>query len=185
MAFIEKLTARFIESQFDYIESGEPFINKARAESNSIDAKADRIRFLAGLLEEIHRLYDEHKLECTSPHDCRENFAYENAQYFLTQELGRLDVVIDKDAFTTEEKVDALAKLDRILNELEQLKCGQEIIAADLEELRTLIYLGKKKWYRQVFGTIGSWTAAGMISETVSKGLLSELQTGFIQWLGS
>ena len=95
---------------------------------------------------------------------------------------------MDEDAFTTEEKNAQSDRLDQILSDLSSLKAGQEAIWTDmqeqLDELRSYFFLGKKKWYRLAAGTFGEMVTSGVISETVSKGLLGELSKASAQLLG-
>lgn len=188
MGFITQLAERFNEDNFDNVEAHQSFIAKAKSQVADIDDKRDRISFLTTVLEENRRRYDEHKPKCSAPDRCGLNFAHENVGYSLTQELTRLGAVMDEDAFTAEEKDAQSDKLDQILNDLSSLKAGQEVIWTDiqeqLEELRSYFFLGKKKWYRLAAGTFGEMVASGMISESVSKGLLAELGKASAQLLG-
>ena len=188
MSFITHLANRFNEDNFDNVEAYPDFIAKAKSQVADIDDKRDRMKFLATILEENRRRYDEHMPKCTAPDTCRSNFAYESVGYFLTQELTRLGAVMDEDAFTTDEKDVQSDKLDQILEDLSSLKAGQEAIWTDmqeqLEELRSYFFLGKKKWYRLAAGTLGEMVASGLISETISKGLLAELSKASTKLLG-
>ncbi|QQR85357.1 MAG: hypothetical protein IPJ76_12135 [Flavobacteriales bacterium] len=188
MSFITQLAERFNEENFDNVDAHGKFISQAKGQISAIDSKRDRIEFLTVVLEENRRRYDEHKPKCGSPSSCQLNFAHESVGYFLTQELTRLGAVVDEDAFTPEEKDAKSDKLDQVLNDLSSLKAGQGAIWTDmqeqLDELRSYFFLGKKKWYRLAAGTFGEMVLSGMISESVSKGLLSELNKASAHLLG-
>lgn len=136
----------------------------------------DKIKYLNIVLDENYKIYDIHKTNCSNPEKCLTNFSHESIAYFLGNELKNLGVDINGDTFTLEDKKEADSKLEKILEELQTLKDGQQIIyeqlTKDVEELKELYYLGKKKWYRQFIGTALEMTASGIVSETASKNII-------------
>jgi len=170
MDVIRQLADEFMERKRGHIEE-ETFIPKAREAAHEIDAKSDRVKFLTHIMEDVTKWIDKHRLACKKT-DCGPQAAYRKVSYFLNQELARLDVVVDQDAFTTSERDAMHEKLDTILNELAQIKKGQGIVAQDVEDLKDLMYLGKQKWYRQYVGTVSEWVASGIVEEATAKPLV-------------
>lgn len=154
-------------------------IDVAREQLNEIDSHYDRIKFLNIAMEGNARTYDVHKLDCKKPDSCRINFAHESITYFLAQELGRLGVSLNEDTFTIEEKDEADSRLEKILMDLAELKRGHQIIYDDLREeineLKELYFLGKKKWQQILVGKCVEMVAGGVIGETVSKQIIDEV----------
>jgi len=78
--------------------------------------------------------------------------------------------------FDNQEKLDLDRKLDKILEDIQQMKMGQEAIYNDLfdeiEELKKMYFLGKKNWKQMLAGKTVDMVAGGVIGETVSKKLV-------------
>ncbi len=164
------------------------FIDLAKEKLYDIDNHSDKIKFINILLENNNTEYDKHKPNCTNPTGCPQNYAHENVTYYLSQELGRLGVQLNEDTFTVEEKAHAESKLDQILRDLIEVKLGQQIIYEDLNkeinELRDLYFLGKKKWYQLLVGKGVDMVASGIVSETVSKELIDTVKISFPKLTG-
>ncbi|HMN05070.1 MAG TPA: hypothetical protein PKD45_05025 [Flavobacteriales bacterium] len=174
MNVIRQLAAEFIEENRDYYGSKD-YLPKARQAIHDIDSKADRIQFLSLLLEDQVSWITKHRHDgCDNP-DCSFEKAYIRNHYFLNQELKRIGVRVDEDGFTSEERDTIMDRLDQILNELEQIKDGQGIVAQDVEDLKDLMYLGKRRWKRQFAATVGEWVGAGMVSKVVVEPLVQEV----------
>lgn len=173
MDVIRQLANEFLERERDYIEA-DAFIPKARKAAKEIDAKADRVQFLTLIMQGLTKWYEDH-LPCNET-NCWMDPPYKKASYFLSQELARLDVRVDTNTFTSVERDALLAKLDKVLEELEQIKAGQGVVAEEVEELKDLMYLGKQKWHRQYVGTVSDWVASGVITEATAKPLLEAIR---------
>ena len=185
MDFIKKMAEEFVS---DYLDNRQPnskkIIDSVKNMIYEISSVSDRIKYLSIVLEGNSRVYEQHKLICTKPVDCPNNFEHEAITYFLGQELIELGVVLDGDVFTKEEKREADDKLENVLSELQSLRDGQEIIynqvVKEIEELKELYYLGKKKWYRQFMGTAVEMTVSGVISETISKSIIESFKKNIL-----
>lgn len=63
------------------------------------------------------------------------------------------------------------------------MKHGQQIIYEELtdeiNELKNLLFLGKKKWYQLLVGKSVEMVASGIVSETVVKGILDNSKISF------
>jgi predicted transcriptional regulator len=79
--------------------------------------------------------------------------------------------------FTEQEKKEMNAKIDKILDEVEKIQTGNEIIwtnmKEDLEELKGMYYLNKKNWRQLMTGKLSEMVASGIVSETISLRLAS------------
>jgi hypothetical protein len=168
-----------------YLEKGftkyQEFIDAAKNELGDIDSPGDKIKFINTLLDSNNSEYSKHLPECTNPTGCPQNYAYEKVAYYLTRELNRLGVKLDDDTFTQDEKNQAESKLDQILKDLNEVKLGQQIIYEDLtkeiNELRDLYFLGKKKWYQLFLGKSIDMIASGIVSETISKQIIETVKS--------
>ena len=176
-----------------YFEGGiskyKDLIDSAKDIVNDIDNALDKIRFLNFILERNNSDYSAHKLVCQDPEHCSQNVAHENITYYLTQELNRLGVQFNEDTFSEEEKCKADSTLEQILKDVQEIKLGQEIIYEDLtkeiNELKDLYFLGKKKWYQLLIGKSVEMAAGGIVSETISKQILEGLKNAWPILIGN
>lgn len=93
------------------------------------------------------------------------------------------------ESFTYEEMQSANDKLEIIIQEIEKLKAGQEVIwtdvRKDIEELKALYTLGKKNWRQLLLGKLTEMTAAGLVGDTLSKTIeemLKPIVSTFLPW---
>jgi len=172
--------AKQLTKRYDVREYKE-LIDAVKDKLYDIDNQFDKIKFVKYVLEDNIAKYEKHKPVCKKPDTCQINFGHETISYYLTQELGRLGVQLNEDTFTEEEKEMAESKLDQILKDLKEVKAGQQVIYEDLlkevEELKELYFLGKKKWYQLLIGKSVDMAASGVVSETISKGIIAQIKT--------
>lgn len=180
MDIVEKISKNFIEDNFLYGGwNNESLIEKIRGKLYDFDSKIAKIKFLSLFVCDANELYLKHYNVCNEKDECETNFQYESLIYYLKQELERLDIIVNEDTFTLSEKLDVESKLDEILKNFDELKKGQEIIYEDLlkeiEELKSMLFLGKRKWHQLLLGKFTEMTLSGIISETVSKQIIENV----------
>lgn len=180
MDIIIEKAKRVIKNNYQDLRNYDQILNLVKEILSDIDSKLDKIKFLNYLLESNNKLLEEHNVSCEEPETCAQNYGFENITYYLSQELNRLGVGIDFDVVTTEEKNAMEVKLNQILKDFEELKLGHQIIYEDLlkelNELKDLYYLGKKKWYQLLIGKSFEMVAKSIISETIFKQLLEDIK---------
>ncbi|MBP9134684.1 MAG: hypothetical protein KBF75_11695 [Saprospiraceae bacterium] len=149
--------------------------SKIYSELLNINNPGDKVKFIQTILEKANNDLIDHKLGCKKE-NCGYDFGVENIKYNLNQELEDLGVVLNEDTFTFEEKSSVDEKLDKILKDLNEVKLGQEMIYDDLkeeiEQLRNLLFLGKKKWHQLFLGFVVEKTTEDIFSATVSSEIL-------------
>ena len=180
MNYINKRAEKFVRNYISgQVTEHKIVIDEAKLELYQINEDLDKVTFLRILLEENAKEFQSHLLHCTDREDCEINYDHESIAYFLTQELNLLGIKTNNDQFTIEEKVTAESKLDKILEDLQTLKVGHEIIYEDLkaeiEQLKELFILGKKHWFQLLLGKTKEMVISGVISETISKEIVSEM----------
>jgi hypothetical protein len=137
----------------------------------------DRLKYLSIVSQYIQEVLENHEKECKTP-NCKTSNKYKEAAFFINQMLEEYGIGINYgQVFTAEERDENNRKLDDLLLEIEKLRMGQEIIYDDLikeiEELKNLYFIGKKNWYQILAGKSLEMVASGVVSETVSKKLIS------------
>jgi len=183
---IEKLARESFESNIGFgFESYQKALTNVKRAASEIYSKLDKIKFFNIHLELTNEKYQEHLKVCTNKENCDTNKEYEAIIYFLGQEMEKLDVKINEDTFSVEEKNTEDNRLDKILKDLEELKFGHQIIYDDLlkeiNELKEFYFLGKKKWYQLFAGKFVDMAISGVVSETVSKQIIESLKSEFIK----
>jgi hypothetical protein len=163
-------------------------IDKFLLEASSIQDNLERAKFLSKLLEINNSYYQEHLKTCTDPTNCDKNRKHEEVKYYLGQELRLIGVTIDVDAFSSEDKASLEKKLDSILEDLKEVKLGQQLIYEDLfeelQELKSLFFLGKKKWHQLLIGKGVEMVAGGVLSETLAHQIVEDVKKAGVGLLG-
>jgi hypothetical protein len=184
MDIIIERANRFVQNRFshDTVPHHKGALESVSEELDSFDSGLDKIKFINIVIEANNETFKSHKVKCTNP-ECTQEFEHGNIQYFLTQELNRLGIHLNEDTFTDEEREKSESKLDKILTSVNDLKMGQEIIyealIKEINDLRELYFLGKKKWHQLFLGKCVDMVASGIVSETVSKQILDEFSRTF------
>lgn len=190
MDLIEKLAKNSFQKNLEFgYDNYNEVIRNMRFDANEISSEFDKIRFINSLLDKTNEKYNEHLKVCTNKDGCSENFDYESIAYFLQQELSYLGININNDTFTPDEKKIAEDKLDKILKEIEELKLGNQIIYDDLlkeiNDLKGVYFLGKKKWYQLLAGKFVDMTVSGVVSETISKQIIETIKPNLNGLIGN
>ncbi|OXA99471.1 hypothetical protein [Flavobacterium pectinovorum] len=178
MDIVEKLAKRSYRDNIEFSRgNNRDSVNNIKLLVYDLDSKLDKIKFLNFHIDWVNEEYQKHLKTCSNPNSCQINEDAETLIFYLQQELKSLGVELNGDTFTNEEKIDTNYQLQEILEKLEDVKLGNQIIYDDLlkefEELKSLYFLGKKKWHQLLTGKVVEMTVGGVISETVSKDLIS------------
>lgn len=141
--------------------------------------QADKISIVESLLSTTRDEKDKHDKTCKHQ-DCNKGKNLCLSEFLLIQELEQLGINTGQEIFTTAEQQNLISKLDKVINEIELLKLGHEIIYDDLkeefDELKKLFYLSKKHWKQLFLGKLFEMAMAGIISESISRKILDLIQ---------
>jgi hypothetical protein len=80
-----------------------------------------------------------------------------------------------ENVFTVEEESSLHTKLNSIVENLEKLGFGQEIIFNEIDELKDHFNLGKKNWYQLLKGKLFDIGLAYGVEKAVLEGIYSDL----------
>lgn len=170
-------------------------LNHVREQADNFDVRG-KIEVLEKIRDKFQGAYDEHLKECTeeNPNECGTNKKYMKILYFLNQDITSKQQALattvpeGKSDFTAKERAEADDRIDQILQELNELKTGQEIIWTDLtnelNELKEMYYLNKKHWRQLFVGKLAEMVGAGIVSETISKKIADTINPLYNQLLG-
>ena len=190
MNFIEKKAHKTVSYYLSDRNIGNPkeLLDTVNRDLYDVDSVEDKTAYLSIILEANDEMYNEHLKVCKNPKNCSENEAHEEVNYFLHQELKRIGVTVNSDAFTREEKETLNEYLERFAKDLKVLKDGQQIIYDDLydeiQELKKWFIVGKKNWRQMATGKVGEMVVGGVITEATAKPFLEMLKTEIPKLIG-
>lgn len=188
MDIIEKLAKRSYQENIEFNSGNtKDSVNNIKLLVYDFDSQLDKINFLNYHITWVDEKYQKHLKVCTNPDSCQQNEDAETLIFYLQQELKSLGVELNENTFTYEDKVEKETQLQEILKKLEEVKLGNQIIYDDIlqeiQELKSLYFLGKKNWNQLLAGKIVEMTVGGIISETVSKDLISLIKPSLLNLL--
>lgn len=136
-------------------------IKPIKSKLRQLTSQTDRVIFISEILIYIGELLDEDE-EVSSDLDTIE--LIQDIQLFLVRELERMSIGIDKNAFSNEEIRDLTRKIDKIIEKLEEISVGQEVVFDRVDELKNdykdlLISfgLGKKPFIQRFAGLAAAY----------------------------
>lgn len=141
-----------------------------------------KIQFVEYVILRFKQSYDDHELKCTilPKENCTEKKVYENILFFLQEELEELEANLDEVYFNKPYRESLDKSMNEILARFDKLDLGQQITYDDLfneiQELKSFYFLNKKNWLEMLTGKLSTMVVGGIISETVSKEIVTLLQ---------
>lgn len=178
MNIIQKQASDFYQGNaYAYRASDyKPFVDKVKLLLYDYRKISHKIEFVDTIMNQMKQEYDEHIPVCKNPTDCGKNKFYENALFFLQEEVEDLEQQLPATEFSRIQKQETSAALDALVADLNSLKAGQQITYDDLmqefKDLRDFLYLDKDNFTQLILGKITEMAAGGIVTETVSKSLL-------------
>ena len=178
MNIIENIAQDFLEENYISSSNTNFFLSGIKTELARQRKDSDKIIFLSTLRNSISNWHDSHYEVCKEKDDCDELKWHQKTIFYLNNMLDDYSIQSDqKDWFSENEKIDYSDKLDKIINDIQILKKGQEVIydnlTEEIEELKNLYHLGKKNWKHILVGKTVEMITGGVISETISKELIN------------
>lgn len=145
----------------------------------------DKLDFLRILRDEVKKEKDEHTKRCTKK-NCSFEEEREIGIFAIDQEIESVNRFyqfepVDKEKFSTEEESQLQSKLNIIIERLEKLGYGQEIIFDEIESLKNHFDIGKKNWFQLLKGKLIDLTAEKVLEKTVVATIYNSLADGFTE----
>lgn len=146
------------------------FIKPIKTKLRELTNRNDRVVFISEVLIHLDYLMNE-------DHEIMEDLdaieLIQDIQHYLVRELERMDVGVDRNAFGNEEIKELNIKIDKIINKLDMISGGQEVIFDRIEELKDdyadllkSFGLGKKPFYQRFAGIAASYFGEKGADET-------------------
>lgn len=189
MNIIQKQADDFVKFHMSDHDEYKEFIDKVRQQLWEYKKATYKIEFVEYVIRKAKIAFDEHLPKCTSKNNCGINKFYENTLFFLQEELEELESELNPDNFSRDEKIMLNQTLQKIVEDLNTIKLGQQITYDDVkdefEELKDLYYLNKKNWVQLFTGKLSEMVAGGVISETISKDLAEIIKNSYKDLISS
>lgn len=181
MNLIQRQADDFFE--YNHYEGGDykDFVSSVKSELWEYNKIAYKIEFLEQIILSLKKGFDAHLSKCSK--DCSVKKHYENAIFFLQEELEELEGNIDTSSFSRADKGEINEALQKIISDLNELKLGQQItyddLALEFEKLKDMMFLDKKTWSQLFIGKLAEMIASGVISETLSKEIADSIKMNY------
>lgn len=176
------MMTNIVKRHADEFLKGQRAIATARKFIEDVDERlwdytkdSHKVIFLDHLLNKFRVDYDRHVEKCTwnQKSRCPNEIMYEDILFFLQNKIEEIEDVLDPLELSREDRYQISETLNKILQEINLLKLGQEITYDDLSEefveLRENMHLSKKNWQELFIGKLNNMVISGVVSETVSK----------------
>jgi O6-methylguanine-DNA--protein-cysteine methyltransferase len=176
MNLIQDQATDFYEWKFNEHGTYKEFISDVRIQLNEYRKDAHKLEFLDYLLTLLKQGFDKHLEVCQYKNEkgvCDVNKNYENSLFFVQNERDEVIELLPTTEFNLKERSEINESLQKILEDLNKIKIGQEFtyddIVQELNELKEFYFLNKKHWSQMLIGRLTEMVASGVISETLSK----------------
>ncbi|MBL7855891.1 MAG: hypothetical protein JNL17_15940 [Cyclobacteriaceae bacterium] len=185
MNIVEKEANEFIEDFFEgpHLNSLANFKSLLTTKLYDFNRDRDKLDFLKILRSGTIFQKEEHLKTCNKP-NCQFIPERDAALFAIDQEIDDINKFYtyqpdSVDKFTPEEESNLHSKLNDIVEKLDTLGLGQEIIYDEIESLKNHFDLGKKTWFQLLKGKVIDLTIEKALEETVVKDIYKTLTEGF------
>lgn len=145
----------------------------------------DKLDFLRILREENENEKNEHSKKCRK-NVCSFEEERETGIFVIDQEIESINRFYkfepnDKDKFSAKEEAQLQSRLNEIIEKLEKLGFGQEIIFDEIESLKSHFNIGKKNWFQLLKGKLIDLTLEKVLEKTVVTTIYDSLVEGYTE----
>ena len=181
MNLIQRQAEDFLLYNLNEYGKHKEFVSNVKSELWEYNKTAHKVQFIELIILRLKKGYDEHLSTCKN--ECDVKKFYENSLFFLQEELEELESNIETQDFNRTDKTQLTVVLNKIIEDLNTLKLGQQIsyddFALEFEELKDMLFLDKKNWSQLFIGKLTEMIASGVISETISKEITETIKSNY------
>lgn len=137
----------------------------------------DKLDFLKILYEKTLKAKEDHAKNCTG---CSFDDTRNLGLFAIEQEIESINEYYSykpklNDSFTVEQESHLHSKINEIIEKLEKLGVGQEVIFNEIDDLKSHFDLGKKNWFQLVKGKLFDIGIAYGVEKTILEGVYTDL----------
>lgn len=182
----DKFITRELGSSVEYFRNVKDTIANIRSELYEYHSYAQKAVFLERIRYRIKLGWENHNMNC--PHlkngqKCPNDENFENALFFVQNEIDKVNLYIEPNYLSAIDKDEVTKLLTKIVDDLNVLKLSSEFsytdIIAEIEQVKGLYFLDKKSLSQILTGKLTEMIAGGLVSETISKGILNTIQSNY------
>jgi hypothetical protein len=181
MNLIQRQADDFLMFKHDEYGNSKEFVSDVKSELWEYNKTPHKVEFIERIILKLKIGFDKHLETCSK--DCGVKKYYENTLFFLQEELELHEEDLEEKEFLRPEKDNLNETLEKILQDLNSLKFGQEItyndFASEFEELKDMYFLDKKNWSQLFMGKLTEMIASGVVSETMSKEIAGLIKSNY------
>lgn len=182
MNIIQEQVNHFIENTEVPIHNYRLYLSRVKDWLYEYSSEEKQYHLLTEMIFYFRRERDEEEKELKHPERSLELKQYDHLLFRLEDEAQGIKKYLSEDSFFENDKNETSAKLDEILERMQKLENGQEIIYEDLSkelnEMKDYYYLNKKTWSQLFIGKLTTMISSGIVSETVSKEIVRIIEEG-------
>ncbi len=129
MNLIQDQATHFYEWKSNEYGNYQEFITEVRTQLHEYRKDAHKLEFLDYLMTLLKRDFDKHLIDCPHKNEkdvCGVNKYYENSLFFIQNERDEIIEYLPKTEFNLQERYEINDSLQKILEDLNKIKIGQE-----------------------------------------------------------
>ena len=177
MNLISKQAVKFTMYNLDVNKNYQDFTKLVNQELLHYSQLSHKVQFIESAMCEVKKEYDEHLPNCNAKNDCVYDFFYESVIFFLNELRLDFSKKLTIEEFNDTDIIRYQTGIDEILLKINELQLGQQVTYDDFieqfEEMKSYFFINKKSWNQMLAGKLLEMVAAGVISETISKNIVS------------
>lgn len=190
MNIIEEQALDFLRFNLDKHEAKhtwhKDFIDDVKYEVLDYSKESHKLIFLRTIEQKLKVEWDKHLADCRIT-NCRDDKFYKNSLFFLNEEVESLHNNLPETEFNNSDLEWLKSTISTILDELNSLKMGQEVVYDEVEksfnEIQEHLYLDKTTWTELIIGKITSLVTSGVIDVNTSKKLIAIAEMIYIKYI--
>lgn len=182
MDTIDRLSENIAITSLGHIsKASNRFLDDVDSKLLDLSSERHRIKLLNNLIGIVKEENSKHKEKCpTDENQCQVSMHYNDMIFYLKERLSEYGIISD-DEFSADDKFEYVERLDRIIDSLDGVLAGQQLLYAqileEIDELKKLMFLTKKSWKNLFTGTVIDWVGGGLTGQIVSENILPHMES--------
>jgi len=183
MNIVEKEAKQFVKKFYNGVNNLENLKSSLNNKLYNFSRDKDKLDFLRILREESVTQKQEHLKKCTR-NGCLFEEGRDIGLFVIDQEIDSINSYYvyqpkSEEEFSAKEESELQNRLNGIIEYLEKLGYGQEIIFEEIESLKNHFNIGKKNWFQLLKGKLFDLGIEKVIEKTLINTIYDTVTEGF------